>query len=214
MNIIILGDKFQKRMKSKGCVALFKIHSHTILDNQISSIRSSFTNNKIVYVYGFESKKFLSYFNKHIQPKDSNVVLIHNPDYIKYNYAYSLFLAKEYLDDDCIILFGEQILKNNTLSLFQKLEDSQVLVSPKNKNKLGCVIHNNNIANISYGLQNYVHNIYYLSKQHAGFIKQLLTHTDQYYNCFIFELINKLIDNEQIIKPLVFNSKLTQTIKI
>lgn len=214
MNVIILGDKFQKRMKSKGCVALFKANSHTFIENQISSIRSSFPNDKIVYVYGFESKKFLSYYHKHIEPKDSNIDIIYNEDYIKYNYAYSLFLAKDYLNDDCIVLFGEQPLKNNILSAFNKSTDSQVLVSIKQKNKLGCVINDDQIAHISYGLHNYVHNIYYLSQQHSGFIKQLLTVTDQFHNCFIFELINKLLDNGQIIKPLLFNTKLTQTIKI
>lgn len=214
MNIIILGDKFQKRMKSKGCVGLFKVNQHTAIEHQISSIRSYAPDAKIIYVYGFESKKFLSYFNKHISPKYSNIDIVYNEQYNKYNYAYSLYLAQEYLNDDCMIVFGDQIFKNNILNHLHQHKNSQIFISSKQKNKLGCIINNDQIAHISYGLNNYVHNMYYLDKHHSLMLQSILVNSDQFHNCFIFELINKLIDSGQHIKPLIVNTKFSHTIKI
>ena len=39
MNIIVLGDKFQKRMKSKGCVGLIKINNKSIIQLQHKTIK-------------------------------------------------------------------------------------------------------------------------------------------------------------------------------
>jgi hypothetical protein len=42
MNIIILGDKFQKRMKSKGCTALLDYNKKPLFYYQYNIIRSIF----------------------------------------------------------------------------------------------------------------------------------------------------------------------------
>lgn len=205
MNIIILGDKFQKRMKSKGCVGLIRVNKLNILQHQVRYLREAFGDCNIVYVYGFDNKKFLSYLNKNNDFQKNNFIPIYNELYNRYNNGYSLSLAKDYLDDDCLILFGDNIIGNRVLAKF-KTNGSQIFVAPNIKNRLGCVLVDNKIENISFDLDNYLYEIYYLSKDHSLLLKQLLQYS-KYYNHFVFELINKLITNHCDIKPFILNKK-------
>ena len=200
MNIIILGDKYQKRMKSKGCVGLIKINSRNILQLQHRVLKQVFPEANIVYVYGFEGKKFNSFISKSTL-LDNDIISIYNPYYETYNNSYSLSLTKDFLNDDCLILFGDLILSKKIFDKFINKNDSQIFISKQNKNRLGCIINDNKIENISYDLDNYLTDIYYLTKFHANMIQNLLTNKIN-YNCFIFEIINKLIDMNQNIKPL------------
>ena len=117
------------------------------------------------------------------------------------SFSYSLSLTKDFLNDDCLILFGDLILSKKIFDKFINKNDSQIFISKQNKNRLGCIINDNKIENISYDLDNYLTDIYYLTKFHANMIQNLLTNKIN-YNCFIFEIINKLIDMNQNIKPL------------
>ena len=54
-------------------------------------------------------------------------------------------------------MFGDHIIKNNTFNKFKPTEESQVFINTKNKTRLGCIINENIIENISYDLNNYLH---------------------------------------------------------
>lgn len=199
MNFIILGDKFQKRMKSKGCVGLIKINNKSIIQHQHKIIKQVFPQSNIVYVYGFESKRFHSFIHKNDQ-LNTDIVSVYNPHFEEYNNAYSLSLVQNFLNDPCIILFGDTIISKKTFDKFIPQNGSQIFVSKKHKNRLGCIINDSKIENISYDLDNYLAEIYYLTKDHARMIKNLLGNKIN-YNCFIFEIMNKLIDMDQTIYP-------------
>lgn len=205
MNVIILGDKFQKRMKSKGCVGLIKINNKTIIENQYKIIKNKFPKANIVYVHGFESKKFYNFISK--QNLIDNIIPIYNPEYIKYNSTYSLKIAEQYLNTDCLILFGDQLLNTNIFDNFERSEKSKVFINKNSKNRLGCTINDNNIIeNITYDLENYLQEIYYFSQNDIRLVKELAINK-LYYNYFIFELVNKLIDNKVEIIPFNVNNK-------
>lgn len=206
MNVIILGDKFQKRMKSKGCVGLIRVNKLNILQHQIKYLRQAFNDCNIVYVYGFDSKKFVSYLNKN-DSLQNNFTPIHNPLYNKYNNGYSLSLAKNYLVDECLILFGDNMIGNKVFDKFSSDGGSQIFVAPNIKNRLGCILVDNKIENISFDLDNYLYEMYYLSKNDSLMLKQLIDNS-KYYNYFVFELINKLINNNCYIKPFILNKKI------
>lgn len=197
MNFIILGDKPQKGMKSKGCVALFKITKNlNIFDYQYIEIKKQFPKAKIIYVNGFESKKFLSFLKK---SNYKDVITINNNEFNNKNQGYSLNLAKLFLNKDCFILLGNNILSKNTFLNFDKNYGSQIFVS-KNKNEIGCIINNDKIENLSFDLDNYMQNIYYLDYVATDTLKNLLENSKNHNN-FIFELINKLIDSGLTFKP-------------
>jgi len=199
MNIIILGDKYQKRMKSKGCVGLIKLYNKNILTHQYKILKTKFPNANIIYVYGFDNKRFLSYVNKNIMSY-SDIKLVYNPHYEQYNNVYSLSLLRDYLNQDCLILFGDHIFKNNTFDNFKRTNESQIFINVKTKTKLGCIINNDTIENVSYDLDNYLSEIYFISKNQIQTFRNLITNP-AHHNYFIFEILNKMIDTNQKIIP-------------
>lgn len=199
MNFIILGDKPQKGMKSKGCVGLFKItRTHNIFEHQYAEIKKHFPKAKIIYISGFESKKFLSFLKKFGY---NDVISINNSEFNIKNQAYSLNLARSFIGKDCFIILGSNILNKNIFTNFNKNYGSQIFISKnKNKNQIGCIINNNLVENLSFDLDNHVQNIYYLNYTATDSLKNLLFNAKNHNN-FIFELINKLIDSGQIFRP-------------
>lgn len=192
MNFIILADKYQKGMKSKGCVGLIKVNTRlNAFDQQYRLIKNSFKKSKIIYVYGFDHKKMLSYIET---KKYDDLIMIYNEMYENYNYAHSLSLAQKYMDKDFFILFGDSIFKKEVFEK-QNNQNSQIYINKKQKNALGCILDKNQlIHNISFDLDNYLMDIYYISKKDSTVMKNIVSNP-KFKNCFIFELINKMIDN-------------------
>lgn len=199
MNIIVLGDKFQKRMKSKGCVGLIRLNNKNIIQHQHKVLRQIFPSSNIIYVYGFENKRFQSFINKN-SILNNDIEIIYNPNYEQFNNAYSLYLASSFLNNDCLIMFGDTIISKKTFDKFTTNKSSQIFVSKKHKGRLGCIINESGVENIAYDLNNYIIDMYYLSTKHTSMIKDILENKIN-HNCFIFEIINKLIDAGQNIYP-------------
>ena len=202
MNFIILADKFQKGMKSKGAVGLLDYNKTNVIQYQLSVINKNFPKAKVVYVYGFDQKKVECFLTTKIK----NVTSIYNPYYSDKNYVYSLYVAKEYLNEECFISFGDILFKNNTFKNFQGKKTSRIFLNQNNKNQLGCIIHDNKILNISFGLNNYLTNMYYLSKQDAKTASEIICQP-KIHNYFIFELANKLIDANVTLEPFYVTKK-------
>lgn len=201
MNCIILGDKYQKGMKSKGCSALIKSNKQsTIIENQYYVLTSIFDKLNITYVCGFDSKRL----NEFIQEKDYEFDIVYNKQYDQYNDGYSLNLASASLNDETLILLGYQTLSNKIAKKINRLnDDSSVFITEDHaESKVGCVIYDSNITTFSFGLDNYVHDIYYLNQKCSKYLKNILS-TNKYNNYFIFELLNHLIDSGLNIKPIL-----------
>lgn len=201
MNCIILGDKFQKGMKSKGCAALIDVSKKTnILQHQCAILRSYFNDIDITYIYGFDSKKFLDFCND--SPMDIGTIF--NTHYQLHNQGFSLSLARHLLDNDTLIIDGYTKFSKNIFKKFDKTNGSQVFISSStvDQDAVGCVINkdNGNIENFSFDLDNGIEQIYYLNRECSLKLSQILENT-KYKNCFIFELLNMIIDAGYIIKP-------------
>lgn len=206
MNFIILGDKFQKRRKTKGCPGLFRIDKETIIEHQYKNISKNFINSHIIYIYGFDAKRLVS-FVEETDCLRNKITLINNSLHHTHNYAYSLYLAKDYLNKDTFILFGDSIIDKNFFNNIDIHKGSQVAITNKKTGSLGCVIQNKLVQNIFYDLDNHIEEIYFLKKQDACILADMLNDT-LYHNYFIFELINKLID-----KNIKIEGKIIKNIK-
>jgi CTP:phosphocholine cytidylyltransferase-like protein len=201
MNVIILGDKYQKGMKSKGCPGLIKIDSKTLLfDYQYKIIKKYFPQSQIIYIGGFESKKIENFINHNY----SDVVYIYNSEYDKFNDGYAVFLAQHLLSNNALIFCGYNILDKKLFQNFDVAQGSQLFICPKEKKTIGCIITDNKINNISFDLPNSISNIYYLSKKDCQILQKFVSNV-KYKNYFLFELMNILIDNGVILKPFFYN---------
>jgi|688.fasta_scaffold294417_1 CTP:phosphocholine cytidylyltransferase-like protein len=204
MNFIILGDKYQKGMKSKGCVGLIKINkTQNIFENQYKIIKSFYPLANIIYIHGFESKKFTNFLSKN---RYDDIKHYFNNDYEINNQTFSLSLAQQFLNDDCFIMFGDNILSKSIFNKFNNKCGPQVFISQDSSNEIGCIINNNIIENISFDLDNSLSNMYYINKDTAHLLSSLVS-DKRYHNNFIFEIINKTIDIGICFKPYYLNKK-------
>lgn len=203
MNCIILGDKFKNGMKSKGCCALIKTNkTKNILIHQYSILSSVFDNLQIIYIYGFDNKKFTDFYEQ----CDLNINIVYNKYYNQYNQAYSLSLAKDFMmKDETIIIDGYQKINK---SIIRKIKANQncsyVFIDKKNScepDTVGCIINKDSVENLSLDLDNVVQNIYYFNRDSSKYLSSILNDSKTHNN-FIFELINKLIDGGYNIKPI------------
>jgi CTP:phosphocholine cytidylyltransferase-like protein len=197
MRIIILGDRFKKGLKSKGCPGLIRANGDrsTIFDKQYHVFNQKFPNCEIIYVAGYDCKRLRHFIKKNYQ--DKKIVVLKNTDYERFNDVQSLNIAKEYLNDSCIIVSGYITPSMVTFDSLDKIY-SQVFVTNK-ETSIGCVVNNKIVSNISFGLQNYISDIYYINKDDSLKLQKLIG-VDSNKNCFLFEILNKIIEQDSIIK--------------
>lgn len=202
MNFIIIGDKYQKGMKSKGCAGLIKIdESHNLFEYQYNIIKKYFTNSTIVYIGGFEYKKIESFLHKHYK----DVICINNEDYECTNDAHSISLAKNIPYQNTFIMCGYTVLDKKIFDKFDADVGSQIFINKNSQTPLGCILNDNKVSNISFDLPNCIDNIYYVCSADYCHLQKTLVNT-YYKNYFIFELLNQLIDSGSIIKPYYYKS--------
>lgn len=198
MNVLIIGDRYQKGMKSKGCPALIKTKNYdNILEQQYSVLNDFFPNNNIIYIAGFEFKKVQNFLDE----SQYNIKLIHNDKYNEYNDTYALSLANNFLDPNMgtLIFFGYHLLSPKILDKFNKKRGSQIFVSKSDHSDIGCIIQKDIVTNISFDLPNKINNIYYICQKDMAKIKSFISNPS-FKNYFLFETINYLIDNKIIFK--------------
>lgn len=190
MNIVILADKYKKGYKNHGCMGLIKLNnSSTVLQHQYARLCGDFKNSTIYYVYGFDHKKFDASIGDNAY---DNVKYIYNAYYDSLNEGFSLSMIKEFIKDDTIIVYGDHVFsKKAFINLDRK--NSQVFIDRNNTSTIGCVLSNNSVTNIFYGLSNPIHNIFYIAKKHTEILQHELSKPKS-HNMFLFEIINHCID--------------------
>jgi CTP:phosphocholine cytidylyltransferase-like protein len=190
MNIVILGDRYRKGNKNQGCIGLIKINKSTnLLQQQYKSIRTSFDNANIYYVYGFEYKKFGMY----VQNNKYDICYIYNQHYEKLNEGFSIANIIPKLDEGTLIIDGSNILSAKAFANFDS-EVSQVFIDKTNKSNIGCIINHNVVENIFYDLNTSIHNMFYVSQKDLPILKNELMNPKT-HNMFLFEIMNNCINN-------------------
>jgi choline kinase len=189
INIIILGDKYQKGKKSKGCPGLIIEKNKRIIDGQLNSIKNVFDKSKIYYVSGYESDKI----SQHIIKKQYDINIINNNNYHEYNESYSLSLALSQINNNPLLIISGYYTPSVSLLNTINIDRSMVFIDKNNKTKLGCIVNDNIVENIFFDLDNYIQDIVFIESKTVSSIKKLLSNK-KYMNCFIFEIINSLID--------------------
>lgn len=210
MNCIIIADKPSKGTKSKGWSGLTPLNSRqTLIQNQIKTLRKNFPKSKIIYIYGFDSKKVEDYFAETVL---DNFVYIKNNKFDSTGESYSVDLAKEFLNKECLIMYGNIILKSNSFKNFDK-KKSHIYVGGKSSSALGCTLNEKGVVtHICYGLDKPISNVYYIGKKDIEKFKNMVTRND-YRNYFVFEIINKMIETEtQFLASPVDRENIFQTI--
>jgi CTP:phosphocholine cytidylyltransferase-like protein len=128
--------------------------------------------------------------------QEKNITVLKNQDYDKFNDVQSLNVAADYLDQACLIMSGYLIPDPKLLENIPE-QNSQVFLSKK-ENNVGCIVRDKKVSNISFGLPNYLQDIYYINREDILKIKPLVRMKSN-QNCFFFEILNTIIDQNSTI---------------
>jgi len=215
MKVIILNAGIGKRLApltNKLPKCLVKISDdNTILDHQLKNIIKFGFRDFIIPTGPFEEQ--IKNYIKENYPS-IKVQYINNPLYDKTNYIYSLYLAKEIIDDDVLYSHGDLIFSENLVKLLLDSNDCDcVLVNkdiPPPVKDFKATILNDRINKIGVNLfgENtaFLAPLYKLSKE---FMIQWLTHIENFVknnrvNCYAEDALNEILDI-LLLKPCFYN---------
>ena len=130
MQGIILAAGMGKRLKeltNNNTKCMVKVNGTTLIERALSQL-DKLNLSRIVIVIGYEGKKLVEYV-KSLEIK-TKVLFVENPIFGKTNNIYSLYMAKEYMEeDDTILLESDLIFEENVLKcLIEDERDTLALV--------------------------------------------------------------------------------------
>lgn len=98
----------------------------TILSRQLKQLCDAGIN-EVVITTGMFDSVLVNYCNSLNLP--IHITFVNNPLYVETNYIYSIYCAREYLDDDVILMHGDLVFENEVLDKVMVSEDSCMTVS-------------------------------------------------------------------------------------
>ena len=103
-------------------------NGETILSRQLKQLLS-FGIAEVVMTTGAFDGKLVSYCQSLDLP--ISITFVKNPEFCTTNYIYSIYCAREYLDDDIILMHGDLVFENSVLEELIAAEKSSMVVSSK-----------------------------------------------------------------------------------
>ena len=120
----------------------------TILSRQLQKLVDNGIKKVVITTGAFESV-LIRYVRELDLPLD--IKFVNNPIYRDTNYIYSIYLAREFLDDEIILMHGDLVFENGVIDLLIKPPGSCMVVSstaalPQKDFK--AVVRDNNIEKV------------------------------------------------------------------
>jgi phosphoenolpyruvate phosphomutase len=151
MQALILASGIGKRLRPLTYEVpkpLLKIGDKTILEHQIDNLISCNITNIIITTGSFSDK-----IKEHVKEKypEIKVSYVNNPKYETTNYIYSIWLTKELIDDDIILLHGDLVFDKKLLERLIAENGNRVLVNKKiavPEKDFKAVVENNRVVKI------------------------------------------------------------------
>lgn len=151
MKAIILASGIGKRLRpltDNIPKPLVKINDKTLIEWQIERLVECKIKDIVITTGLFENK--LRRFLKE-KYREINIIYINNPQYDTTNYIYSLWLTKDHIDDNIILLHGDLVFDIKLLKELIKNDGNLVLVNKEvkvPKKDFKAVIENNKVVKI------------------------------------------------------------------
>ncbi|MCD8028213.1 MAG: phosphoenolpyruvate mutase [Erysipelotrichaceae bacterium] len=186
--------------------------TETILSRQLNMICEAGIKEVIITTGAFDD--ILINYCKSLE-LSCNITFVKNPEYKDTNYIYSIYMARDYLDDDIILMHGDLVFENSVFDLLLPQNKSSVIVSstldlPSKDFK--AVIENNIVKKI--GIE-YFNNamesqpLYYLTKEDWKiWLDEIVFYIENNkVNCYAENAFND-VSNEIEMQPLDIRNQL------
>lgn len=130
MRALILNSGMGKRMgmfASEHPKCMTEIYPHeTILSRQLSQL-SEVGIREVIITTGAHEDILMNYCQSLSLPV--HITFVKNPRYKETNYIYSIYCAREYLDDDIMLMHGDLVFENSVLDKMIEAKQSCMAVS-------------------------------------------------------------------------------------
>jgi NDP-sugar pyrophosphorylase family protein len=187
-SIIILGANAGLRMRSYGPKPLLKVGGKTLFDIQYSILCEVFPNREVILVSGFNSHKVMSH-----TPQD--VINVENESHEKTNVSRSIGLGlRAATTDHIIILSGDLYFNQETLfgTPFRSKQSCLLTNMTMNDREVGCVVTDDKICNLAYGLPTKWSQIGYFTGEELDLLRKFTWNRNNDLKLW-FEAINYII---------------------
>lgn len=130
MTAMILNSGLGSRMglltaEQPKCMTEISVRE-TILSRQLQKLVDNGIQKAIITTGPFESS-LIRYVRELDLPID--IKFVNNPKYRETNYIYSIYLAREFLNDDIILMHGDLVFENSVIDSLVKTAGSYMVVS-------------------------------------------------------------------------------------
>jgi hypothetical protein len=202
-DVLIIVPEITKGMKSIGSKALLVIKDPiTIIDYQINQIKKALPDSRITIATGFEADKIVK-----IIGEKHNVKFIYNNRYKTTNQTECITLQlQENKCKNLLIISNGIIFKEIDFSIHQEtMSKIFVIDKPKYNFTIGC--SNSHYAEyLFYDLPIVWSECFFLNEEALDMIKAILA-KENIEQLYLFELVNKLIDNKIIFEKEYISKK-------
>ena len=215
MKIILLNSGIGKRLapltnNTPKCLVKIR-NNETILDHQLKNILKLGFKDFIITTGPFENR-----IKKHIKQHYPSIKVqyANNPLYNKTNYIYSLYLAKDIINDDVLYSHGDLIFSENLVKLLIESNNKDcVLVNrdiPPPEKDFKSIIMNDRVYKIGVNLKGnntaFLAPLYKLSKE---FMLRWLQEIEDFINnskvnCYAEDALNEILDL-LVLKPCYYD---------
>jgi len=188
LNIIIPAAGMGRRMKSYGPKALIKIGSSTVINNQISILKTYFPDCYITLVCGFKASTLMD--------ETPNYILkVENENYQNTNVARSIGMGLRVLSNSSkvIIIYGDLVFNAETIKSIS-LDKSSIVITNQTmgEDEVGCVIDDQELRNLMYDLPIKWGQISIFVGKELNLLKRICWN-EKNKTKFGFEVINEII---------------------
>ena len=204
ITVVLLCEKAGHRMKSYGPTPLIKIGGSTLLDKQISSLKSVFSSFELIICGGFDCEKIVRFVRE--KYKELNIRIVENQVYPHSNCCESARLCiNNTTNSKILICNGDLLIDTQVFSLIQGGKSFIILEENPCKNfEIGVTINEEgNTGNLSFGIENiWSEMVFFHSQDVIESFRKIISNAD-YKNKFMFEALNDLIKTKHKLEVIV-----------
>ena len=201
ITVIIAAAGAGRRMKSYGPKPLLNIKGKTILSRQLEHIKLKFPNANILLVCGFEADRVMDQVH-------GDIITLENENYQDTNITRSVSIALRAIQSDRVLIrCGDLVFSKGALDCLDFTQASILALKNENQSsEVGCIVGDDGyIKNMMYDLELKWAQMIYLQDRPLNIFKSLVFDRDN-KKLFLFEIINKIIDNGCKIKCITHDS--------
>ena len=128
MKALILNSGTGQRLKpatDEIPKCLVRLNGKTILEHQLEILESFSVNNYIITTGPFENKIKETISESF---KNLNVIYVHNPKFKTTNYIYSMWLTRNVIDDDILLLHGDLVFESKVIEKIIEQQQNNAIV--------------------------------------------------------------------------------------